>query len=67
MLGSHQLPGTSAQLIPGAEERGYTTFAAGLSAANGAEPLAEGLWFRLRLPVLGTRFVTVIAREGGLR
>lgn len=37
------------------------------AAANGWEPLAEGLWFRVGLPVLGTRFITVVTREGEVR
>lgn len=38
-----------------------------VAAANAWEPLAEGLWFRVRLPVLGTRFITAITREGEVR
>ena len=38
-----------------------------VAAANGWEPLAEGLWFRLHLPAVGTRFITVVTREGEVR
>jgi len=37
------------------------------AAANGWEPLAEGLWFRVRLPLVGTKYITVVTREGGVR
>lgn len=38
-----------------------------VAAANGWEPLAEGFWFRVRLPIVGTRFHTVLTREGDVR
>lgn len=38
-----------------------------VAAANGWEPLAEGFWFRVSLPIIGKRFFTVITREGEVR
>ncbi len=38
-----------------------------LPVANGWETLAEGFWFRVSLPIVGTRFFTVITREGDVR
>lgn len=34
-----------------------------LAAANAYELLAEGFWFRVRMPVAGKRFVTVMTRD----
>jgi hypothetical protein len=38
----------------------FTSFA----AANGYELVVEGFWFRVRLPLLGTRIRTVLTRDG---